>query len=113
MSHVAHVDHLIRSVVPCLLDAAGLKSASASMRKLPRLDGGRASVAAFRRCLSQASLSAKGARDAYWRAVVEEVLFWSEASVVTAVEGTQEDCLASVICIKRTMDEAWARFTSH
>lgn len=112
MNPAHDVDHLIRSLIPCFLEAAGLKREASVMRKLPSILDGRGAVGLSRKFLSSLERSTS-ARVVPWSRTVGEVAFWAEGAVVSATEGNNDDCLACVWFVKREMDEIWSQFLEH
>ncbi len=114
LSPVNDVDNLIHNLVPCLLEAAGMIKEASEMRLLPTIIGGPPAVALNRAFLKRlSSTKITPSRDAHWLKVIEEVAFWSEAAIVTAVNGAEGDCLACVWFIKRIMDVTWCKYQEH
>ena len=111
---LGEVDHLIRNLVPCFFEAAGIKREADALRKLPSVTGGRGPVGLCRKFLHSLTNSVPDSvRDPYWRFMVSEVTFWAEAALATAETNETSDCLISVFFVKRTMDEAWDKFVEH
>ncbi len=112
-SMFSELDHLIRDLVPRVFDIAGLKVESNKLRKMPPMRSKESivSMCSFLNKMSTERLS--DLRDASWNITIKEILFWSEASIWTAVVNDSQECAICVLFVKRNMEEAWSRFIHH
>ena len=83
-------DSVVRTLMPAVLDQAGLRTAAARLRSLGRLESPEGAVEACG-MLSEVRETSDGAADG-WEGLVEEAAFWSEAAVRGAFEGDSAPC---------------------
>ncbi len=110
---LSEVDHLIRSILPCFLDRFGMNEASETLSKLPRLDSRSAVLKAITALQIMGKPLKEKPKEPIWISIVRDVLFWSEASIITAVLDNEVDCPACVLFVKRGMDQGWLNSIEH
>jgi len=102
--NLIQVDHLVRDLVPIIFDAAGLKGYADEIRKCHPLRNKEAvkTICEFLRNMHDGPLT--NIHESSWSTTIREILFWSEASIWTAVDNSQ-DCSVCVLFVKRNAEE--------
>ncbi|OPZ40871.1 MAG: hypothetical protein BWY99_00376 [Synergistetes bacterium ADurb.BinA166] len=95
-------DSVVRTLMPAVLDQAGLRTAAARLRSLGRLESPEGAVEACA-MLSEVRETSDGAADG-WEGLVEEAAFWSEAAVRCAFEGDKASFSFCVGRVRAEMD---------
>jgi len=86
MELLPEADSVVRHLMPCVTDAAGLSDLSETLRSLGPIECRKTLAAA---CRAVAKVRTHGAPRASreWRQAVEEAAFWAEAALWAAARG--------------------------
>ena len=110
---LAEIDHLVRNLIPCFAEAAGMKTHADRLRALPMIRNASTIQAAATALRAFGKSSPGPSREPIWADLIRDVAFWAEASLWTAAENNQEDCPTCVLFVKRELDAAFSHFAEH
>jgi hypothetical protein len=99
-----HADSVLRTLMPAVLDAAGMGAAASKLRSfgpVESLEDAVEACALLSAVRDLADLASDG-----WEALVEEAAFWSEAAIRSASEGDQAVFGFCVGRVRAQMDAA-------
>jgi len=111
MEMYPQADSVVRTLMPAVLDVAGMRSVADGLRKL-------GPVVSYEDALSACALlsdvrECSTDADYGWSELVEDAAFWAEGAVRGALDGDQETFSYCVGRVRSAMDEAWAILRVH
>ena len=110
---LAEIDKLVRQLIPCLLDAAGLKTQANQLRSAQPIANRQAVIYVCKILKSINEGPLVDLRDPSWELEVRDVAFWSEAAIWSAVSNLELECTHSVGYARLYMDGVWMRCVDH
>lgn len=111
MEMYPQADSVVRTLMPAVLDVAGMRHVADKLRGLGPVvtyEDAEAACAVLSRIRELSGEAVDG-----WAALVEEAAFWAEASVRAALDGERDTFAFCVGRVRSEMDAGWRLLQVH